>query len=461
MYDPFYVIFALRVPIFVQKRPKSGQEAAICGMGDPRNGPSQKAVIMDRKQFFTALRTALMQLNDFQSLRRNPLFPLLTVPPTASPLQLQKNLLDGIEALKRRGGAADGRAYEILYYRYVEQQSQDDLAFQMGISVRQLRREQVNALELLADLLWQQFKLNEHLAATPEPAEAPMQTETAPLPAPEPALHQEFVWLREQFMAEASDILVEWRAAVGDAAIMAHQRHVLLQEELPATLEIVAIPPLVLRQVLLTALTAGIAQAAPGVLQIEIVRRERHVSVTVRPSKTQVEDQPANDQSALALQTISLLLAPYNGWACTWAGGLQVWAPVEGGIPVVLIEDNPDTRLLFHRYVEHSPYCLYTATDAEGAIALTQEVAVRAFILDIMLPKSDGWDVLTRLRHHPSTQTLPVVVCSILPQAELAQWLGATTFLQKPVSQPLFLETLRCLTVSAVRESGSTPQHLG
>ena len=63
-----------------------------------------------------------------------------------------------------------------------------------------------------------------------------------------------------------------------------------------------------------------------------------------------------------------------------------------------------------------------------------------------MLPDIDGWDMLGRLRAHPKTSDKPVVVCTIMPQEQLALALGAAAFLQKPVSRETLLAELDRLT---------------
>jgi CheY-like chemotaxis protein len=54
----------------------------------------------------------------------------------------------------------------------------------------------------------------------------------------------------------------------------------------------------------------------------------------------------------------------------------------------------------------------------------------------------DGWEVLGRLRNNPPTAQLPIMVCSILHQEELALTLGADLFLRKPITRYDFLASL-------------------
>ena len=62
-----------------------------------------------------------------------------------------------------------------------------------------------------------------------------------------------------------------------------------------------------------------------------------------------------------------------------------------------------------------------------------------------MMPTTDGWELLQRLKSDPETHTIPVVVCSVWDVPELALSLGASDFLKKPVNSEHLLEALACL----------------
>jgi CheY-like chemotaxis protein len=73
--------------------------------------------------------------------------------------------------------------------------------------------------------------------------------------------------------------------------------------------------------------------------------------------------------------------------------------------------------------------------------------AVRAFspdiiVLDVMLPDADGWEVLAHLHEHSATRFVPVIVCSVVREEELALALGAALYLSKPIQRDQFIEAL-------------------
>jgi Amt family ammonium transporter len=73
---------------------------------------------------------------------------------------------------------------------------------------------------------------------------------------------------------------------------------------------------------------------------------------------------------------------------------------------------------------------------------LTQELLPDVIVLDVMMPGMHGWEVLQRIRNHPQTAQIPVIICSVVNNPELAQALGASTFLPKPIRQEDVLTAL-------------------
>ena len=69
----------------------------------------------------------------------------------------------------------------------------------------------------------------------------------------------------------------------------------------------------------------------------------------------------------------------------------------------------------------------------------------KALQVDVMMPFQDGWEVQQRLKSEPATQHIPIIICSVLDDPELAFSLGAVAYLKKPVSQTDLGEALNGL----------------
>ena len=109
---------------------------------------------------------------------------------------------------------------------------------------------------------------------------------------------------------------------------------------------------------------------------------------------------------------------------------------------MLAIDDNPDTLRLLQRYTADTRYGLQCESDAERSLALAEEIMPDIILLDVMLQDVDGWELLGRFRAHPRLGDRPVIVCTILPQRDLALSLGAAGFLSKPFSRRQLLATL-------------------
>ena len=117
-------------------------------------------------QFFSYVRGALNHLYDPEYLARSPLCDLLGVASKYDrSLPLQKALIKAIESFRPRTGdltaSHDQQVFDLLLYRYVQRLTQEEMAHQLVISERQLRRDQNRAIRLLASRLWDQYKLDD------------------------------------------------------------------------------------------------------------------------------------------------------------------------------------------------------------------------------------------------------------------------------------------------------------
>ncbi len=116
--------------------------------------------------------------------------------------------------------------------------------------------------------------------------------------------------------------------------------------------------------------------------------------------------------------------------------------PATEQVGVLVIDDNVDTLQLLERYLAATRYRFVAAPDPQRALALAEELAPQVVVLDVMLPGIDGWELLGRLRAHPRTHAIPIIICTVLPQDQLALALGATAFIRKPVDRSAFLSAL-------------------
>jgi PAS domain S-box-containing protein len=105
----------------------------------------------------------------------------------------------------------------------------------------------------------------------------------------------------------------------------------------------------------------------------------------------------------------------------------------EGKKVVLAIDDDPQVIGLYERYLTPQGYYVLPLTDPSKAKEQVLKVKPFAITLDIMMPNKDGWSVLTELKSDPATRDFPVIICSILEQADKGFSLGAADYLVKPI----------------------------
>ena len=91
---------------------------------------------------------------------------------------------------------------------------------------------------------------------------------------------------------------------------------------------------------------------------------------------------------------------------------------------------------------------------ARRALRLARSLRPAAVLLDMLLPRLDGWDVLAHLKADPATAAIPVVIVSMLDERGKAFALGAAEYLVKPVGREEVLDALRrCVAAGARRRT--------
>lgn len=107
---------------------------------------------------------------------------------------------------------------------------------------------------------------------------------------------------------------------------------------------------------------------------------------------------------------------------------------------VLVVDDQPDTLHLMIDMLK-ADCRLKLATSGERALALCQlDTPPDLVLLDVVLPGMDGFEVARRLRQHPASSGIPIVMVSALEEQELHQKaleLGAVDFIRKPVDAAL------------------------
>jgi CheY-like chemotaxis protein len=110
------------------------------------------------------------------------------------------------------------------------------------------------------------------------------------------------------------------------------------------------------------------------------------------------------------------------------------------GKKVLIIDDFEENAEILKEHLEHTGLSVHLAPDGETGLSAARSLDPDLILLDIMLPRMDGWDVLEKLRADAPTGRTPVIFMtaySSLDEAgdrRRAGEMGACAFLRKPFS---------------------------
>jgi len=125
------------------------------------------------------------------------------------------------------------------------------------------------------------------------------------------------------------------------------------------------------------------------------------------------------------------------------------------GMNVLIVDDSRFLRLMNERALVKAGFDVLSAADGEEGLRLAIEHKPDLVVLDMMLPKLSGLDVLRVLRKDPGTASIPVMVLTSLPQCNAQKLVseGATSLFRKIWAQfgPRIRVLRGCCTKNALQ----------
>jgi DNA-binding response OmpR family regulator len=118
------------------------------------------------------------------------------------------------------------------------------------------------------------------------------------------------------------------------------------------------------------------------------------------------------------------------------------------GVDVLIAEDEPSILDSLDFILRRAGYSIESVTDGEAALAAIRRQRPRLVVLDVMLPKRSGFEVLKQIRADDLTRDLPVMILTAKGQAQdrqIAEQLGASSFITKPYANAEVVGTVKRL----------------
>jgi CheY-like chemotaxis protein len=130
--------------------------------------------------------------------------------------------------------------------------------------------------------------------------------------------------------------------------------------------------------------------------------------------------------------------------------------------PVVLVvEDDFDARTIYSIYLKAVGCSVFVASDGRVALDKADELAPDIIVMDLAMPRLDGWEAIRRLRRSSWTREIPIIAISAEPLSrETAFEAGCDVYLTKPFEPKLLwaqIQTLLRLPPEPIDSSEWTP----
>jgi CheY-like chemotaxis protein len=116
---------------------------------------------------------------------------------------------------------------------------------------------------------------------------------------------------------------------------------------------------------------------------------------------------------------------------------------------ILVVDDNKITTKLLRRYLEANGYDAAEAYDGIECLEKVQQRKPDAIVLDVMMPRMDGYETVKNLKENPDTVHIPVVIVTALndiPNQLKSIDAGADDFLSKPIEEKLLIAKVKLLS---------------
>ncbi len=125
---------------------------------------------------------------------------------------------------------------------------------------------------------------------------------------------------------------------------------------------------------------------------------------------------------------------------------------------ILVVDDNKITTKLLRRYLEANGYEAREAYDGIECLEKVEESKPDAIVLDVMMPRLDGYETVKKLKEQDHTKDIPVVIVTALndvPNQLKSIDSGADDFLSKPIEEKLLIAKVKLLSTLNIHNLNS------
>ncbi len=400
---------------------------SAASVGTPQAGDSLFEAFVEQ------VKQALEHLYDFAALQQHPLARYYDLDSDLSAKsaghKLRYDLIKAIESLKPQPDLhfrdPVARLYNILHLYYVEGLNIQVTAAELGLSERQAYRDLRRGQERVAAVLW-----NNRLPIPKQQEDFSLESEVA----------------RLRLSFNPVDIGEVFQQAEHAVEKLAQQQGVELGVTGGTEPMMLSTDAALAHQIMISLLSHVVQQMDHVRLQAAFAVDSASVTFTLRYTTS-------GDVEVKAGFATVTKLAERLHWKFDCDNSAApvieiVLRMMSQNATIFIIDDNEGWVDLLERFLEGYKYLIVSASSGRDVVEQAQELNPALIILDVMMPERDGWELLQRLRARPATAHIPILVCTVFNDAQLAYSLGATGFVSKPASREQILEALEQIVIT-------------
>jgi len=390
--------------------------------------------IMDFDIFENLVKDALTNMFDYAALETHPLLDAGIRPSSehkgSRSDYLKSVLLECINSLKPGDidfdfFSIEWRSYVILSQRYLENISSPELAKKLLLGERQIRRSQKKAIRAVALILWDRIHTQKDMLSD--------ETETNGF-----VINRELINLNQ--VVQSIIDLFQNNLISESVAVNLDPSQVSLT---------VNSDRIILRQIIIRIFNLLLKKTDCHQIQLNMEQHGEDVNLLFNlPGATFKMDQFLtflHSEENQINQWLNELNIQLEGFSSLQGFRLLVRFIGQEKKLILVVDDQEPALKMYERYLSRTSYKVYGLSKATKVLYKAIELNPALILLDIMMPKLDGWEVLQSLRLNEKTKHIPIIVCSAWGEPELAKSLGANYFLRKPIVQKELLNILESL----------------
>ena len=112
---------------------------------------------------------------------------------------------------------------------------------------------------------------------------------------------------------------------------------------------------------------------------------------------------------------------------------------------ILVVDDSPTALKLLSKALATAGYRVVTASDGEEAVAKVTDTHPDLVVLDVIMPRKNGYQVCRQLKNDAKTHDIKIILCSVQNQQADYLWgmqQGADAYLSKPFDEAQLLATV-------------------